>query len=101
MPTEYVLQLKLIPAFTDGHICFVLEKDLLALPVKFGDLGLQNFVQVANLELSNSKEITKNLTENVIMQNKEFQNNNENVNNISKILKIPKILSYKTKLDSL
>ena len=101
MPTEYVLRLKLIPAFTDGHIYFDSEKDLLAPLVKFGDLGLQNFVQVANLELSNSKEITKNLTENVIMQNKEFQNNNENVNNISKILKIPKILSYKTKLDSL
>ena len=66
-----------------------------------GGLGLQNVVQVANLELSNFKEIRKDLTENVIMQYKEFQNENENIDNIKKKLKAAKILSYKTEIDSL
>ena len=66
-----------------------------------GGLGLQNVVQVANLELSNFKEIRKDLTENVIMQYKEFQNENENIDNIKKKLKAAKILSYKTEMDSL
>ena len=66
-----------------------------------GGLGLQNVVPVANLELSNFKEIRKDLTENVIMQYKEFQNENENIDNIKKKLKAAKILSYKTEMDSL
>ena len=66
-----------------------------------GGLGLQNVVQVANLELSNFKEIRKDLTENVIMQYKEFQNENENIDNIKKKRKAAKILSYKTEMDSL
>lgn len=66
-----------------------------------GGLGLQNVVQVANLELSNFKEIRKDLTENVIMQYKEFQNENENIDNIKKKLQAAKILSYKTEMDSL
>ena len=81
-----VLRLQLIPAVTGGLICSDAESDLLALPVKFVCLSLQNVVQVANPELSNSKEIINDLTENVIMQNKEFQRNNENVNNIKKKL---------------
>ena len=83
-----VLRLQLIPAVTDGLICSDAESDLLALPVKFVCLSLQNVVQVANPELSNSKEIINDLTENVIMQNKEFQRNNENLNNIKKKLNV-------------
>ena len=62
---------------------------------------MQNIVQVANLELSNSKEIRKDLAENVIMQDKDFQNDNGNIGNIKEKLKAAKILSYKTKFDSL
>ena len=57
----------LILAIKGGHICSDAERDLLAIPVKFGSLDLQNVVQVANLELSNFKEIPKDLTENVIL----------------------------------
>ena len=80
--------MQLIPAVTGGLICSDAESDLLALPVKFVCLSLQNVVQVANPELSNSKEIINDLTENVIMQNREFQRNNENLNNIKKKLNV-------------
>ena len=43
---------------------------LLALPVKLGGLGLQNLCEVASIKLLNSKEITRELYENVITQNK-------------------------------
>ena len=43
---------------------------LLALPVKLGRLGLQNLCEVASIKLLNSKEITRELYENVITQNK-------------------------------
>lgn len=33
------------------------KKALLALPVKFGSVGLQNLREVANIELLNSKEL--------------------------------------------
>ena len=39
-----------------------------ALPVKFGGLGLQNLCEVAHIELLNSKEIARELYENVITQ---------------------------------
>ena len=35
------------------------------------------------------------------MQDKDFQNDNENIGNIEEKLKAAKILSYKTKFDSL
>ena len=81
----------------EGQICFDGERDLVALPVKLCGLGIQNVVQIANLELCHSKD----LTENVIIRNREFQNNNEYTNDIKKKLKAGKISPYRTKLDSL
>ena len=41
--------------------------------MKFGSLGLQNLCEVANTELLHSKEIRRELYENVITQNKDFK----------------------------
>ena len=98
MPIEEVLWSQFTPAITGGHIWSYAESDLLVLSIKFASLGFQNAVQIPYLELSHSKEIKKNLTEIAIFQNKEFQNNNENVNNIKKKLKAAKVLSHKTNL---
>ena len=76
-PIEETLRSRFIPAITAGHICSDAERALLALPVKFSDLGLQNLCEVANTELINSKEITRELYENVITQNKDFQIDSE------------------------
>ena len=70
-----------IPAITGGHICSDTERALLALPVKFDGLGLQNLYEVANTELLNSKEITRGLFENVITENKDFQIDSEKTRN--------------------
>ena len=59
LPIEETLRSRFIPAITGGHICSDAERALLALPVKFSGLGLQNRCEVANTELLNSKEITR------------------------------------------
>ena len=98
---EETLRSRFAPAITGGHICSDAERALLALPVKFGDLGLQNLCEVANTELINSKEITRELYENVITQNKDFQIDSEKTKTIKNELKRRKISNYKIKLEEL
>ena len=62
-----------IPVTTGGHICSDAEWVLLSLPVKVDGLGLQNLYEVANIELLNSKEITRELYDKHLTQNKDFQ----------------------------
>ena len=61
-----------------------------ALPVKFGGLGLQNLCEIANIELLNSKEIARELYENVITDN-------EKTKTIKNELKTRKIIKTKLK----
>ena len=78
-----------------------MERALLALPVKFGGLELQNLCEVANTELLNSKEITIDLHENVITQNTDFQIDSEKTKTIKNESKRRKISNYKIKLEEL
>ena len=100
-PIEETLRSRFIPPITGGHICSDMERALLALPVKFDGLGLQNLYEVANTELLNSKEITRGVFENVITQNKDFQIDSEKTKTIKNKLKRRKISNYKIKLEEL
>ena len=99
--TADYLRSRFIPAITGGHICSDVERALLAIPVKFGGLGLQNLCEVANTELLNSKEKTRELYENVIKQNKDFQIDSEKTKTIKYELKRRKISNYTNKLEEL
>ena len=55
---EETLRSRFVPAITGGHICSDAERALLALPVKFGGLGLHNLCIVGNTELLNSSKRT-------------------------------------------
>ena len=87
LPIEEILRSRFIPAITGGHLCSDVERALLALPVKFGGLESQNLCEVANTELLNSKEITRELYEKVITQNKDFQIDSEKIKTIKNELK--------------
>ena len=63
--------------------------------MKFGGLGLQNRCEVANTELLKFKEITRELYENVITQNKDFQIDSEKTKTIKNELKRRQISNYK------
>ena len=81
---EETLRSRFIPAITRGRTCSDAERALLALPVKLGGLRLQNFCEVVNIELLNSKEIIREFYENVITQNKDFQIDSEKTKTIKK-----------------
>ena len=91
LPIEEILRSRFIPAITGGHLCSDVERALLALPVKFGGLESQNLCEVANTELLNSKEITRELYEKVVTQNKDFQIDSEKIKTIKNELKRRKI----------
>ena len=101
LPIEETLRSRFIPAITGGHICSDEERALPALPVKFGGSGLQNLCEVANTELLNSKEITRELCENIIKQNKDFQIDCDKTKTIKNELKRRIISNYKNKLEEL
>ena len=100
-PIEETLKSRFIPAIIGGHICSDAERALLAFPMKFGGLELQNLCEVANTELLHSKEITRELHENVITQNTDFQIDSEKTKTIKNESKRRKISNYKIKLEEL
>ena len=100
-PIEEVLRFKFIPAITSGYICPDTERKLLELPIKFGGLGLRNYSETQNIEYQNSRTITKNLTENIILQNKHFQINKEEIKKTKNNLKTAKQITYQKKLQEL
>ena len=101
LPIEETLRSCFISTITGGHICSDAERALLALPVNFSDLGLRNLFEIANIELLNSKEIIRELYENVITQNKDFQMDSEKTKTIKNELKTRKLSNYKIKLEEL
>ena len=98
---EETLRSCFISTITGGHICSDAERALLALPVKFSGLRLQNLCEIANIELLNSKEIIRELYENVVTQNKDFQIDSEKTKTIKNELKTRKLSNYKIKLEEL
>ena len=100
-PIKETIRSRFIPAIKGGHICSDMERVFLALPVKFGSLGLQNLCEVANIELLNSKEIARELYESIITQNEDFQIDSEKTKTIKNELKTRKLSNYKIKLEEL
>lgn len=78
-PVEEVIPLRFITAITSGYICSDNERTLFALTVKFGGLGLFDYCKAQNIEYRNSKKLTKDPTEAIILQNKKFQINTEEI----------------------
>ena len=59
VPIEETIRSRFIPALTGGYHCSDLERTLLSLAVRFGGLGITNFVYVSSLEYNNLRIITK------------------------------------------
>ena len=65
-PIDDVIQSKLIPAITGGHICSDDERKLLSLPCRYGGLGIPILKEVAPVEFENSIQMTKVLTNQIL-----------------------------------
>ena len=66
-PLERAIADSLIPALT-GHTCTDTERNLLALPVRMGGLGLVNPVELASPEYTASTKVTAPLAEQILTQ---------------------------------
>ena len=66
-PLERAIADSLIPALT-GHTCTDTERNLLALPVRMGGLGLVNPMELASPEYTASRKVTAPLVEQIVSQ---------------------------------
>ena len=69
---EDVIRLRFIAVITDGYICSDIDRKLFALSIKFGGLNLLDYCEIQNIEYLNSRKVTKDLTEYIILQNQNF-----------------------------
>ena len=71
-PLEDAIRTKLIPSLTGQH-CGQQTRDILALPIRLGGLGLVNPTSLAETEYARSKHITEPLTAMIMGQASEFE----------------------------
>ena len=67
-PLENAIKNQLIPALTEQLQMSEDERNLIALPVRLGGLGIPNPCNEAQHEFENSVKLTKNLTDTIIAQ---------------------------------
>ena len=101
VPIEEIIRFRFIPALTGGHHCSDLERELLSLPVRFGGLGITNFVNVSSLEYDNSRKITKSLSDSIIKQKLKYNENMDDLHKIKNDIKHNKQERFKTILEPL
>ena len=69
---EETLSNSFIPVITVGHICNETERKLLSLPTRFGGLSIHIFYKHAEVNNSNSKRLTAQLTPLIKNQIKQY-----------------------------
>ena len=105
---EESISQKFIPALTGRRGCSDLERELFALPVRLGGLGLTNPVQSANQQHSASLNITSPLTSAIANQDCNYSTNiidqqlktKQSTHRISRQLKLATANSVKSRLDN-
>ena len=76
-PLEDIIRQKLIPSLTGRPPPNDRERELVALPVRLGGMGLINPTMIADQEYKASKEVTKSLTQCLIDQCQEYSDETE------------------------
>ena len=81
-PLEDVIRKNLLPALLEGHECNDIERDLLALPPKFGGMGILNPITSAQREFRNSRRLTESLTSAIKLKNTTYVENQQELSKI-------------------
>ena len=71
-PLEYALRQKLLPVLTGRDGITDTERELFALPIKFGGLGIANPTKTANAQYSSSQRVTAPLTALILQQEHSY-----------------------------
>ena len=72
-----VITNEFIPSITNGIFCSPDMRRLMALPPKFGGLGIPIFAEQASVEFENSQKLTKHLANNIVNQVEGLPENQE------------------------
>ena len=86
-PIEEVLRNEFIPALTGGTLCSDEDREILALPVRLGGLGIEIVGVRCQRKYESSRKVTESLVESVISQQNDFTQTEETVRNIKNTLK--------------
>ena len=70
-PLDEIIEHKFIPAITGGHIVNEKERNLLALPPRFGGMGINIFAESSPIEYENSVNMTKTLVNQILSRRNE------------------------------
>ena len=93
-PLEDAISQSLIPAIL-GRKVNTLERDMLALPLRHGGLGIQNPTKTSDREYEASKKITKQLTELILNQDQDLSKvDKSQINKTKADLKLEKEIAY-------
>ena len=93
-PLEDAISQSLIPAIL-GRKVNTLEREMLALPLRHGGLGIQNPTKTSDREYEASKKITKQLTELILNQDQDLSKvDKSQINKTKADLKLEKEIAY-------
>ncbi len=95
IPLEEAIRVSLIPALVGRNVTD-LERSMIALPLRFGGLGIQDPVKISDKEYKASKSITEELTNMIVDQNKDLSMLNlENIKHQKQLVRKDKELYFK------
>ena len=100
-PLENAIKNQLIPALTEQFQIGDVERDIIALPVRLGGLGIPNPCKDAEHEFNNSSLLTRKLTEAIIHQESTAPDNTEDRAMVSKANAIRQNAKKETIMQSL
>ena len=69
---DHIIDHELLPAITEGHNFSADERLLVSLPVRMGGLGIPIFKELCSKEYHTSKNLTEQLSNNIVQQNTEL-----------------------------
>ena len=101
VPLENAIRHHLIPAIVGRQVNDT-ERDILALPFRFGGLGIQNPIKTAQIEYNTSKQDTSKLADLIVMQDSDVSKVNVDlVKETKRRLKTEKEAALKQKATNL
>ena len=95
-PLENAIRYKLIPELLEGHHCNDSERNLIALPPKFGGMGIINPVDITSAEYTNSKKLTNRLTKALKKKHNLYIENQSALKHIKTAIQAEKKQHYTT-----
>ena len=81
---------KFVPNVPDGHFCNEMERKLISIPVKYDEIGISIFCDIAENEYNNSRAVTASLIKLQLERNTIYNVNREEIKMLQANIKLEK-----------